>query len=79
MQTSPPFFGRKIMQNIIFTGQIDNNLSSTIFSKSTGFRDKRNYFYAVISQPKNRWTDFFAFLMLFIVEHEKSVFTNSKS
>jgi len=60
------------MQNMIFTGQLDNYLSSAIFCKSTGFR------------PKNRWTDFSAacvraFLMLFIVQYEKSAFTNSKS
>jgi hypothetical protein len=46
MQTSTPFFGRKIMQNMIFTVQLDNYLSSAIFCKSTGFR------------PKNRWIDF---------------------
>lgn len=84
MQTSPSFFGRKIVQNIVFTWQIDNYLFSTIFCNSTEFRDKRNAFYAVISQPTNRWTYFCAacppaFLMLFIRQHKKSAFTNSKS
>ena len=67
MQTSTPFFGRKIMQNMSFTGQRDNYLSSAIFCKSTGFR------------PKNRWTDFSAaclpaILMIFIIQYEKSAF-----